>query len=312
MLNFFQKIIDAENIVKHGVFNPDEVIKLQEAAHIRPESLIIKTDGEEYELSSATFKSAVTKLRNNLIFPDISDLPYIEFVDPKISFRQLSTVVDQGLLDDLAQHKIIPLPTEKNRYDLETGTLFFSNHPIKCDEDLNSHLASGRKIVLMINSEQNLVWLTTHEYDAFNKWQDCLADYERKIKLIDQTMKNAQELKSENIRQKGIFKDLPFDVVGAVKINLSGLTERSDGTGRKRNTVKHLLILQKPMHEYSDANSMYHGSVLCSPQKGRHMGLGPSFSLNYAAQSVEDSGITCKTCLSKLKTLLKKHNSQDS
>lgn len=311
MLNFFQRIIDAENLAKHGVFNPDEVIIVQESPQVSPESLVINTNGEDYELTSEKFAAAIKKLRNHYIFPEIYELPFIEYVDPKIKFRSISPV-DVDLVSGPKEQQINFLPSEENYYDSETGHLFFFNNKIKCDEQLQNHFASGRKIAIKIDSDQNLVWLTTHEYDALSKWEECLSRFERKISLIDEIMKKADQIETENIRESGIFKHLPFDVVGAVKINLSGLSARSDGSGFKRNTVKHLLILENPMHEYSNADSIYRGSVLCSSQKGRHMGLGSSYDFNYAAQSIEESGITCKSCISKLKTLLKKHMPQDA
>lgn len=105
----------------------------------------------------------------------------------------------------------------------------------------------------------------------------------------------------------GILQKLPFDVILGYKVNLSGLSARSAGNGVKRNTVIHLLRLHKLFHEYTTIDDMYSATPICGTQKGRHFGMQVYYSQKLNGATLEDTGITCKTCLRKLGKMLKEH-----
>jgi hypothetical protein len=165
---------------------------------------------------------------------------------------------------------------------------------IKDTEELFEHLTSGH-LAYMTVSGMSPAWMTVPEYNALvqyrvfdrefdaaiESWRDLKADIER-TKI---TLRTAE--------QHADLENLPFEWYTDVKQVLSGLSERSDGNGMKRNSVEHILLLEdfkkgrlsRKKHDY-----------LCSPKKVSNWSIRDRY---------EKSEVTCKSCLSRAETLIK-------
>ncbi len=289
----------------HGVYDQNEVIELKTLDTESPDTINVNIGGQSREVTKAEYDTAVNKLRSNYIFPEITVFPVLSVVNPNIKLNVLKNVGDlTDLVNNPLTTKEIYIPNENHQYCFETNCISYFGHTFPVDDNLKAHFLSGRKIAILINSNKDLVWLKSHEYVVLQTWGAKKAIYQERVDRIAQVIEQASKLPVTNLRETGIFANLSFDVVGVQKINISGLSESSFGDGRKSNTVNHLLVLPKPLQNYTNKEQLFIGSPLCGPQQGKNMGLGEAFGVNYAAQSLEESGITCKACLKKMKVLL--------
>lgn len=310
--NFLRKTVakwqNDHNERVYGLFNENEVIHLQPVNHIEknPEAIEINSNGVSYPLTLKEFNDAVKKCRNNLAFPNTTTLPYKKFQAPLIYFRVLASVADKAdLISNPETKKIDYVPSTQNKYNTETRCIAYFGHEFPVEEHLHDYISSGRKIAIKVDSDNNLVWLTSYEESAFNAWEEEKRLYQQKIDDIHEIMEKAKSLKMGKITQNGVFKDLPFDVVLGYKVNLSGLSARSAGNGTKRNTVIHAIALDRPLHEFRNLDETNNLPPICGKQQGCHFGMQVYYSQKLSAETLEEAGITCKSCLSRIKKLLK-------
>lgn len=311
MEGFFRQTLanwqNTHNQRVYGVFNENEVIHLQPVDHAddNPEAVEICSNGVSYQLTLKAFREAIKKCRNNLIFKSTTTLPSKKYQAPLIYFRVLANVADKAnLISNPETKKIDYVPSTQNTYDAETRCITYFGHNFPVNDPLHDYISSGRKIVIKVDSDNNLVWLTSHEESAFNAWEEEKRLYQIKMDKVHEIMETAKSLKTDKITQHGVFKNLPFDVVLGYKVNLSGLSARSSGNGTKRNTVIHAIALDKPLDEYMNLEETNNLPPICGKQQGRHFGMQVYYSQKLSAETLEDAGITCKSCLSRMKKML--------
>lgn len=301
---------DRKNQLFHGDYNESEVIHLtQIPTPEKIETVEITVDSKSYEVNGLQVTKAIIKLREAMIKLPYRGLPFMAVEKPQIEWRILTTLEDQLPLSTFLRTQLSsPFPSKENQYDTDTKTINYFGYSFTATDEIHERILSGRKISLKVIGQQ-LHWLTSYECDAYEEWEGHVNEFNDKALKIHTIMETAYASSTSHYRLGGILEDLPYDVVGAVKVNLSGLSEKSWGDGNKRNTVTHIKILDEPIGEMEsfdyDSRSNLKGSVLCSEQKGRNMGLSYAH-LNYKAKTLEDVGITCSHCLRKFKTILKK------
>lgn len=165
---------------------------------------------------------------------------------------------------------------------------------IKDTEELHDHLTSGH-LAYMSVSGMSPAWITVPEYNALvqyrvfdhefiaavDSWRDLKADIKR------------AEIDLRTTKQHADLENLPFEWYTDIKQVLSGLSEHSNGSGMKRNSVEHIMLnedfkkgrFSRKKHDY-----------LCSPKKVSNWGIRDRY---------EKLEVTCKACLSRAETLIK-------
>jgi hypothetical protein len=292
----------------YGEYNESEVINLEPLAHIdeNPEAIEIHSHGESYHLKLNEFQEAIKKCRNNLVFPSRTTLPYKTHKSPLIYFRVLTSVAGiEDLISNPKTKVVEHIPSNENKYNPETRCIEYFGHNIPVTIHLHDYIISGRKIAVKVDSDGNLVWLTSYEESAFNGWEEKVRLYQNAMDSVHEIMETAKGLKAEKIGENGVFKNLPYDVILGYKVNLSGLSACSSGSGTKRNTVIHAIALDKPLHEFRNLEETNNLPPICGKQQGRHFGMQVFYSQKLSGETLEDTGITCKSCLSRMRKMLK-------
>ena len=182
---------------------------------------------------------------------------------------------------------------------------------LKETPDLFDHVMSGGKAVMMVLA-LTATWMTEHDYNQLIEHKknqeardDCLIDwgwlYEQVTNAKDPEMIAKRAAHKEKIKalainqekQRQALKKLPFKWEGRIKEVLSGLTENSDGTGHKKNTVIHIRLLEDFQRGRLVRKS---GEYLCTQKKVSNWGDGGIY---------EKEEVTCKTCLKRAASLTK-------
>lgn len=185
-------------------------------------------------------------------------------------------------------------------------------HPAKIGED-GLILLEGEKL-RFVNPSQALppgtpvlVWLSgsfkCETQEAYDQRQEAY-----KVRQAEE--KEAYRIRLNLARDRAIATNakikLPVQWVPGVKDVLSGLTENSNGDGRKRNTVQHIYLLE-PLHlgrlkrEAQD--------FLCtstSGSNGKQWCNAPREEFSDGEGKPYPSPITCKKCLAIAEQLSKK------
>lgn len=112
--------------------------------------------------------------------------------------------------------------------------------------------------------------------------------------------REAERLEREHIRKLNIEEfydtyDIPFKFSPQIKIVLSGLSERSDGTGTKKNTVYHLFLHQP----YKEGRLKREGETfLCTPNdSGNFSDFIHTHNEEERLRNKEHAIINCSSCL---------------
>jgi len=294
----------------HGVFDESKVIHLEPLNNIdeNPEAIMVHSHGQSYPVKLTEFQDAIKKSRNNLIFPSRTTLPFKTHQNPLIYFRVLVNVSDiQDLINNPQTAKIDYIPSDANQYNPESRCIAYFGHNIPVNEVIHNYITKGSKIAVKVDANGDLVWLTSYEEAALNVWEEKVRVYQTQMDQVHEIMETAKSLKTKKRTDNGILQKLPFDVLLGYKVNLSGLSACSSGNGLKRNSVIHLVPLDKEFHEYRTIDEAINNAPICGSQKGRHFGMQVYYSQKLSGTTLEDTGITCKTCLRKLRKMLKEH-----
>ncbi|HFG7030834.1 TPA: hypothetical protein ACGIK9_003333 [Acinetobacter baumannii] len=303
---FFSKLQNNE----HGEFNEEEIIHLIPLENPSPvENISIQTKGYNYIVTSEQFDNAIKTLRKVGIFPSLTCLPQMGYQDPGLKFRTLYIPhEDFDLITKLKERHVEYVPNDNHPYDSATCYLKLFGIPIQVPEEVHDRFIKNRKIAVQINSNNEVVWLTSYEYNAYQKYECEVYNYKNAVNTVHEILLRANEIAYKNSQvnlKSKLLTKLPFDAIGAYKINLSGLSASSNGCGSKRNTVIHLVGVNGPMESYSSLDTLLaENAPLCGKQKGRHMGL-QHHSIDRHAESLDELGVTCKACLAKIKQILK-------
>ena len=289
-----------QEMISAGLRNNEQPIALIDAKPIKNSEFNIN---QNTRLSFLIINEERAKIMNDKaielgLIQEPKPMPYIKKQRPEATkwkpiaqyfispfMRHLSGLFVLEMIDG----KILAHPTDgKDAINLE------SYLTIKDTQELHEHLTSGH-LAYMTVSGMSPAWMTVPEYNALvqyrvfdrefdaeiESWRDLKADIERaKINL-------------RTAEQHADLENLPFEWYTDVKQVLSGLSERGNGSGMKRNSVEHILLLEdfkkgrlsRKKHDY-----------LCSPKKVSNWSIRDRY---------EKSEVTCKACLSRAETLIK-------
>lgn len=314
MLDFLNRTMENERIRTqqriYGVYDEAQKIELEKVPHIdeNSEAIMVSSEGKTYPVKLTELQDAIKKCRNHLVFPSRKTLPFKTYQNPLIYFRVLTSVADiQDLINNPLTAKVDHIPSDQNEYHSDSRCIAYFDHKIPVTDTIHDYISKGSKIAVKVDSNGNLVWLTSYENSAYDAWEEQVRIYQSQMDEVHNILETAKSFNNEKCTDNGVLQKLPFDVILGYKVNLSGLSARSAGNGVKRNSVIHLLALHKPYHEYETVDEMCRTSPICGPQKGRHFGMQMYYSQKLSGTTLEDTGITCKTCLSKLRKMLKDH-----
>lgn len=314
MFDFLNSTIENDRIRTqqrvYGVYDENQVIHLEQVSNIdeNPEAIMLSSEGKTYPVKLTELQDAIKKCRNHLVFPQRTTLPFKTHQNPLIYFRVLKNVSDiQDLVDNPQAAKVDYIPNAQNQYHADLRCIEYFGHKVPVSDVLHDYISNGSKIAIKVDKNGDLVWLTSYEESALSAWEEKVRLYQTQMDDVHKILETAKSFNTEKRTDNGILQNLPYDVILGYKVNLSGLSASSAGNGVKRNTVIHLMALHKPLHEYTSIEEMHSTNPICGPQKGRHFGMQMYYSQNLSGATLEDTGITCKTCLSKLRKILKDH-----
>lgn len=312
MFDFLNRTIENDRIRTqqrvYGVYDENQVIHLEQVSNIdeNPEAIMLSSEGKTYPVKLTELQDAIKKCRNHLVFPQRTTLPFKTHQNPLIYFRVLKNVSDiQDLVDNPQAAKVDYIPNAQNQYHADLRCIEYFGHKVPVSDVLHNYISNGSKIAIKVDKNGDLVWLTSYEESALSAWEEKVRLYQTQMDDVHKILETAKSFNTEKRTDNGILQNLPYDVILGYKVNLSGLSASSAGNGVKRNTVIHLMPLHKPFHEYTTIEEMYSTTPICGPQKGRHFGMQVYYSQKLNAETLEDTGITCKSCLSKLRKMLR-------
>lgn len=315
MFEFLNRTLENHRIQQqqriYGVYDESQVIHLEQIKDIdeNPEAIMLSSEGKTYPVKLTELQDAIKKCRNHLVFPQRTTLTFKTHQNPLIYFRVLKNVSDiQDLVDNPQAAKVDYIPNAQNQYHADLRCIEYFGHQVPVSDVIHDYISNGSKIAIKVDKNGDLVWLTSYEESALSEWEEKVHLYQAQMDEVHKILETAKSFNTEKRTDNGILQKLPYDVILGYKVNLSGLSERSAGNGVKRNTVIHLMPLHKPFHEYTTIEEMYSTTPICGPQKGRHFGMQVYYSQKLNGETLEDTGITCKSCLSKLRKMLKNNS----
>ena len=220
------------------------------------------------------------------------------FISP--SLRRMNGTYKVALSDDR-----VVLMTNK---DTRTKHRFNDHLNIEDTPELHSLIMSGKTAIVDIFMF-SVTWIAEEDHLLVERHLKAVEDYRRLynqwwhlyISLTNhkdpayqaQIKAAAQKADDEKRRLANLPKNLeklPFDWVADIKQVLSGLSEHSDGTGTRKNTVVHVRLLE----DYENGRlKRKKNDYLCSPKK----------TANWTDSDWDGHEVTCKSCIKKVETL---------
>lgn len=192
--------------------------------------------------------------------------------------------------------------------DMSNMTFWVAHTSINIPADMAHHIQKGLMPYIHIGRDGFLYWLSEDVFLANEKWDARLLSNNKKQKVIQNAFLEVENVihgidKSE--QQKRLSK-LPFKWHSCVQPVKSGLSDRSQGAGKFKKSVQHLLLLDNVNNGRLLRRKH---QLLCTETKsplGRDL---LAVEINNYALPAANSGakpelITCSACLKRIEQFL--------